>query len=59
MAVTKEGTVWGTLKLVENPSEQTPGFVGPVGKKVPRTIMLRGKVSELAGDSSLREAAKR
>lgn len=49
MAVTKGGTVWGTLKLVENPSEPaTPGFDGPVGDKVPRTILLRGKVSLLA-----------
>lgn len=46
--MTKEGTVWGTLKLVENPKEPaTPGFEGPVGKKVPRTILLRGKVSFL------------
>lgn len=38
-------TRWGTLHLVENPQEpKTPGFEGPVEKKVPRTIFLRGKV---------------
>lgn len=49
-------TRWGTLRLVENPQEpKTPGFAGPVEKKVPRTIHLRGRVRcwiELPGDRS-------